>query len=152
MNKIYYSYNEFREDLKVLTQKIDYEFDTIIAIARGGLSMAQLLGEYYNIRKVYSLNTIGYDGDKKLANTEIFNIPNLDDSQKILIVDDIVDTGDTLVLTLNKLKELYPTKEFKTASIFHKPSATIQPNFCVKEARDWIEFFWSEDLKGINNE
>ncbi len=146
MDKIYYGYDEFRDDLKALTSKIDYEFDTIIAIARGGLSMAQLLGEYYNIRKVYSVNTIGYDDDKKLENTEIFNIPNLKDSKNILIVDDIVDTGDTLVLTINKLQELYPMQTFKSASIFYKPTAIIKPNFYIKEPKGWIEFFWSKDL------
>jgi len=147
IEKKYYSYNEFIEDLKLLTKKIDYKFDTIIAIARGGLSIAQLLGEYYNIRNVYSINTIGYNGDKKLDNIEIFNIPNLDNSQNILIVDDIVDSGDTLLLTLNRLREIYPNKEFKSASIFYKPSAIIQPNYSIKEAKEWIEFFWSEDLK-----
>jgi xanthine phosphoribosyltransferase len=147
MDKIYYGYDEFRDDLKALTSKIDYEFDTIIAIARGGLSMAQLLGEYYNIRKVYSVNTIGYDDDKKLENTEIFNIPNLQDSQNILIVDDIVDSGDTLVLTINKLQELYPIHTFKSASIFYKPTAIIKPNFYIKEPKGWIEFFWSKDLE-----
>ena len=147
MDKIYYGYDEFRDDLKALTSKIDYEFDTIIAIARGGLSMAQLLGEYYNIRKVYSVNTIGYDDDKKLENTEIFNIPNLQDSQNILIVDDIVDSGDTLILTINKLQELYPIHTFKSASIFYKPTATIKPNFYIKEPKGWIEFFWSKDLE-----
>jgi len=147
MDKIYYGYDEFRDDLKALTSKIDYEFDTIIAIARGGLSMAQLLGEYYNIRKVYSVNTIGYDDDKKLENTEIFNIPNLQDSQNILIVDDIVDSGDTLVFTINKLQELYPIHTFKSASIFYKPTATIKPNFYIKEPKGWIEFFWSKDLE-----
>ena len=147
MDKIYYGYDEFRDDLKALTSKIDYKFDTIIAIARGGLSMAQLLGEYYNIRKVYSVNTIGYDDDKKLENTEIFNIPNLQDSQNILIVDDIVDSGDTLVLTINKLQELYPIHTFKSASIFYKPTAIIKPNFYIKEPKGWIEFFWSKDLE-----
>lgn len=146
MDKIYYDYHEFRDDLKSLILNIDYEFDTIIAIARGGLSMAQLLGEYYNIRKVYSINTIGYDDDKKLENTEIFNIPNLNDSQNILIVDDIVDSGDTLILTINKLQKIYPIKTFKSATIFYKPTAIIKPNFYVKQPKGWIDFFWSKDL------
>ncbi len=44
--KIYYPYQEFQADLKVLIHKIDQPFDTILGIARGGLSMAQMLGEY----------------------------------------------------------------------------------------------------------
>ncbi|RUM74475.1 MAG: phosphoribosyltransferase, partial [Sulfurovum sp.] len=50
MHKIYYSYETYKEDLKQLIQKIDQPFDAILGIARGGLSMAQMLGEYYGLR------------------------------------------------------------------------------------------------------
>jgi len=50
MNKIYYPYEEYRQDLKTLISKIDKPFDAILGIARGGLSMAQMLGEYYDLR------------------------------------------------------------------------------------------------------
>ena len=72
MIKIYYPYNEFREDLKILTTKIDQEFDTIVPISRGGLSMGQMLGEFYDIRQVYAINTIGYEDTKKLDEIKVF--------------------------------------------------------------------------------
>lgn len=147
MEKYYYGYNEFRDDLEKLTQKIDWEFDTIMPIARGGLSMGQLLGEYYDIRAVYSINTIGYDDTEKLESVKVFNIPDLKDSQNILILDDIVDSGDTIEVVLAKLKSQYPDKTFKVASIFYKPSASMQPDFAVREAKEWINFFWTVDLK-----
>jgi len=147
MEKYYYGYDEFRSDLEKLTQKIDWEFDTIMPIARGGLSMGQLLGEYYDIREVYSINTIGYDDTTKLDKVKVFNIPDLSDSQNILILDDIVDSGDTIEVVLAKLNELYPNKTFKVASIFYKPSASLQPDFSVREAKEWINFFWTVDLK-----
>jgi len=147
MEKYYYGYEEFRTDLEKLTQKIDWEFDTIMPIARGGLSMGQLLGEYYDIREVYSINTIGYDDTKKLESVKVFNIPDLSKSHNILILDDIVDSGDTIEVVLGKLNELYPDKTFKVASIFYKPSASLQPDFSVREAKEWINFFWTVDLK-----
>ena len=145
--KIYYSYEEFRIDLKLLIEKIDQGFDTIIPISRGGLSMGQMLGEYYNIREVYAINTIGYDDTQKLDEVRVFNVPNLQEAQRVLIVDDIVDSGDTLVEVLKVLKKQYPKVIFFTASIFYKPTAIIEPTWWVKEAQGWIEFFWSEDLK-----
>ncbi len=148
MNKIYYSYNEFKQDLKTLTQKIDQEFDTIIPIARGGLTIAQMLAEYYDIREVYSINTIGYEDTKKLDKVKVFNIPNLKYSKKVLIVDDIVDSGDTLVEVLKVLNKNYPDITFFTASIFYKKSAKITPTWYIKEAKEWIDFFWSIDLNG----
>ena len=59
MQKIYYPYEEYKQDLKTLISKIDQSFDAILGIARGGLSMAQMLGEYYDLREVYAINTIG---------------------------------------------------------------------------------------------
>ncbi len=147
IKKIYYSYNEFREDLKILINKIDQEFDTIVPISRGGLSMGQMLGEFYNIRKVYAINTIGYEDTKKLDEVKVFHLPNLEKTNRVLIVDDIVDSGDTLVSVLKILKREYPKVKFFIASLFYKTTAKIEPTWWVKQPQGWIEFFWSEDLK-----
>jgi xanthine phosphoribosyltransferase len=147
-SKVYYPYQEFKEDLKTLIQKIDQPFDAILGIARGGLSMAQMLGEYYDLREVYAINTIGYDDTQKLKSVEVFNIPDLKSAKQVLIVDDIVDSGDTLLEVLKVLNVKYPEVTFLTASLFYKKSAKITPLWYVKEPKEWIEFFWSEDLKG----
>jgi xanthine phosphoribosyltransferase len=146
-NHIYYPYEEFKEDLKVLTAKIDQPFDAILGIARGGLSMAQMLGEYYDLREVYAINTIGYEDTHKNDSVEVFNIPDLKSAKQVLIVDDIVDSGDTLVEVLKVLNETYPDVTFLTASLFYKKTAKIAPTWYVKEPKGWIEFFWSEDLR-----
>jgi len=150
MEKRYYAYEDFLADTKRLIQKIDWEFDTIIPIARGGLTLAHLFGEYYNIREVYSINTIGYDDTNKLESVKVFNIPDLGNAKNILIVDDIVDSGDTLVEVLKVLRQAYPDVTFKVASLFYKKSAKIAPNWYVQEADCWIEFFWSVDLNRKN--
>jgi len=146
MYKIYYAYEEFREDLKVLTEKIDQPFDAILGIARGGLAMAQMLGEYYELREVYAINTIGYDGTEKKDAVEVFNIPDLKSAKQVLIVDDIVDSGDTLVEILKVLNHQYADVTFLTASLFYKPTAKLRPTWYVKEPKGWIDFFWSVDL------
>jgi len=148
MNKIYYSYEEFREDLKILTKKIDQKVDTLVPISRGGLCMGQMLGEFYDIREVYAINTIGYDDTEKLNDIKVFHLPNLEQSHRVLILDDIVDSGDTLVAVIEILKKMYPKVTFYTASLFYKPTAIIKPTWWVKEPQGWIEFFWSKDLKG----
>ncbi|MCW8822115.1 MAG: phosphoribosyltransferase family protein [Sulfurovum sp.] len=147
MDKHYYPYEDFLTDTKILVEKIDWKFDSIIAIARGGLSLAQLLGEYYNIREVYSINTIGYEDTAKLESVEVFNIPELKYANTVLIVDDIIDSGDTLVKVLQVLRQAYPNVRFRTAALFYKKSAKIAPNWYVQEADKWIEFFWTVDMK-----
>ncbi len=147
MTKIYYPYAEFREDLQLLIAKIDQPFDAILGIARGGLSMAQMLGEYYNIREIYAINTIGYEDTEQKASVEVFNIPDLKSSKSVLLVDDIVDSGETLIATLEVLSKQYPKITFLTASLFYKKTAKITPTWYIKEPKGWIAFFWSEDLR-----
>ena len=109
--------------------------------------MAHLLGEYYDMRTVYSVNTIGYEDTLKNEQVEVFNIPDLKAAKNVLILDDIVDSGDTLVEVLKVLTERYPQITFFTASLFYKKSAKIAPDWYVKEATSWIDFFWTVDLK-----
>ncbi len=143
----YYSYMEFRADLISLTKKIDRSFDAIVGISRGGLSMAQMLGEYYDKREIYTINSIAYKGIHKLDSIQIFNLPDLSGLESILLVDDIVDSGHTLIKILEILKDRYPTLIVYIASIFYKKSAKMAPNWFVKEPDEWIDFFWSVDLR-----
>jgi xanthine phosphoribosyltransferase len=146
MEKRYYPYEDFLADTKALIEKIDWKFDSIITVARGGMSLAHLIGEYYDMREVYTINTIGYEDTTKLESVKVFNIPELNEAKSVLIVDDIVDSGDTLVEVLKVLHQMYPTVIFKTASLFYKKSARIAPDWYVREADKWIDFFWSVDL------
>jgi len=151
MQHLYYPYEKFLSDTKRLTQIIDWKFDAIIAIARGGLSLAQLLGEYYDLRAVYSINTIGYDDTTKLEDVKVFNTPELKDVKEVLVVDDIVDSGDTVIEVLKVLEKVYPDVTFKTASLFYKKSAKIAPNWYIHEAKGWIDFFWTVDMQKNDN-
>jgi len=47
---------------------------------------------------------------------------------------------------LKILEEKYSHCEFKIATIYYKKTALIQPDFTVREAKKWIEFFWEIDL------
>jgi len=146
MEKYYYRYEEFVRDLKELHSMIAaFQPDTLLPVARGGLTMGHFLAEAMGTRRVYALNSIHYEGTQKLETLDIFNIPDLSDARKVLILDDIADSGETLVEVLRRLRELYPDIHFKIATLFYKSSALIQPDFTVKEAPAWIDFFWEID-------
>lgn len=148
MDKTYYSYDECINDCKVLIPQIKlYNPDAIVSIARGGLTLGHLLAEGLNKREVFSINSIHYQDDKKLDTFEIFNIPDISKFKKIILVDDIVDSGETMVEVIKVLSQKYPKCEFKIATIFYKLDAIIEPHFKVREAKEWIEFFWEVDLK-----
>ena len=56
----YYSYEMFKEDIKELILKIDFNPDGIVAISRGGLTMAHFLGIALDLRMVYSINAASF--------------------------------------------------------------------------------------------
>ncbi|GAA7265042.1 phosphoribosyltransferase [Helicobacter pylori] len=145
----YYSYEEFLQDLKDLYNKIDNEIgkpDAIIAISRGGLTMAHLLSLRWDLREVYTLNAISYQGDKQ-GDLIIKNIPSIPEGfDKVLIVDEIVDSGKSLIKIVDMLKSLNPCINFYTCAIFQKSTAIFQADFFLKEPMDWIDFFWEKDM------
>ncbi len=147
MHRIYYPYETFRADLKALTSKIDKPFDAIVGIARGGMLIAQMLGEYYNLRAVFCLNALAYDDTRKRDAVRLYNLPDLSTYRSVLVVDDIVDSGDTMKEVLSTLQARFADIGFESAALFYKQSASFVPTWYVKEPEGWIDFFWSVDLK-----
>jgi xanthine phosphoribosyltransferase len=141
--KEFYSYEEFQKDIKSLTNEIrKYNPDCLVAIARGGLTLAHFLAESLNMRSVYTINSIHYEGEKKLDTFEIKNIPDLNNHKKIVLVDDISDSGETLKEIVDILKTEYPNIEIKTCAIYYKLTSLVIPDFKVRVADKWITFFW----------
>lgn len=146
MKKYYYGYDEFKVDADELYVSFEDEtFDAIVGIARGGLTLTHFLATKLDMRDVYIVNSVSYDNDTKSPKSEIFNIPNLDKYKKILLVDDIIDSGETIHNISTILKDKFPKLEFRIACLFYKKTAIIQPDFMAKEATAWIDFFWEVD-------
>ena len=147
LQKYYYEYDEFKDDVKALDKLVaPFGADTFVAIARGGMTLGHFLAQRIDTRRLYTINSIHYEKEKKLDSFEICNIPNLDDANKVLLLDDIVDSGETVAEILQILQSKYPQIEFKIATIFYKPTAMIQPDFSLKQAHQWIDFFWEVDV------
>ena len=148
MEKLYYSYELFKEDAQKLTDKCRaYEPDVLLAVARGGLTLSHMMGQALDMRNIYSLNSIHYEGELKLDTFNIFNIPDVSHAKRVLIIDDIVDSGETMEEIFKVLKAKFPDVEFKLATLFYKKSAVLQPDYSVREANEWIDFFWEIDVK-----
>ncbi|WP_295147488.1 phosphoribosyltransferase family protein [uncultured Campylobacter sp.] len=141
---IFYSYDEFARDVKDMARKVRDEFnpEAILAVARGGLTLGHSLATALENRNLFTLNSIHYEESKKLDTIEIFNIPDMTKFSKILLVDDIIDSGESMVEIKRALFKIYPRLDVKIATIFYKPKALLLPEFKVKEADDWVEFFW----------
>lgn len=148
---IYYDYSHFQKDVPLLADKCRvFGADTIVAIARGGMSLAHALTMALDLRNLQSIRIESYDEQSRRDRVSIHGKCDLSGSRRVLIVDDIVDSGKTLMALMQMLREDYPDIEFKSASLFTKSSALMQPDYSLHEALEWIDFFWERDfLKSV---
>jgi len=143
----YYSYKTFVDDIKTLVKKTeDFKPDALLAIARGGLTLAHAYAQATDNRNLFTINSILYDGDTKRSHPKLMNLPELNGTRQVLILDDIVDSGQTLKAVFTVLHERYPDITFKSATLYYKKSSFIQPDYWLHEATEWIDFFWEKDF------
>jgi len=143
----YYSYDTFIEDTKVLIAQCRlYQPDVIIAIARGGMMLGQYMAYGLDVRDVQTIRAESYDGEIQREGVTIVGECTLEKAKRILVVDDIVDSGNTLSSVLEHLVLMTPNAEVRTASLFFKPTASLQPDMSVHEATTVIDFFWEVDI------
>lgn len=143
---IYYDYTDFKRDIHELTHLTKpFDAECIVAIARGGMTLGHALAMALDIRNLQSIRIESYDQEHQRDTVTISGQCDFTGTLRVLIVDDIVDSGKTLDALLPILKKEYPQIIFKTAALFTKHSALIQPDFSLHEATDWIDFFWERD-------
>ena len=146
----YYSYEEFKEDVNTLAKEIKpYNPDVILAVARGGMTLGHFLAEALEMRSLFSINSVHYEETRKLDTINIFNIPDLSKAKRVVIVDDIIDSGETMIEIERVLHAKYPEVDFKIAAVFYKEKALLRPDFAAREATEWIEFFWDFQIDNI---
>jgi len=149
----YYPYEKFVTDVKALVQMTkEYNPDTIVAIARGGVMLGHAYASATNNRQLMSINSILYENDKRGTKCEIFSIPDLSRAKRVILFDDIVDTGQTIKEVIGQLNISYPDVEIKIASIYYKKTAVVQADFTLHETTEWIDFFWEKDFLEENND
>lgn len=130
-------------DLSQKIQKLKYQPEMIIAIAKGGVIPAQILSDLLETNQP---STIQIEFYQNIAQPKLE--PTLKDlisisikSKKILIVDDISDTGKTLKFAQTYLQEQGPS-EIKTATLYFKPKSATKPDFYEKQTNNWVIFPW----------
>jgi len=85
-------------------------FDTILCLTRGGLIPAGMLSYKYNVKNIINLNISSYNDDNKQGQIKLEalserDILKLRNSKKFVIVDDIIDSGNTINATISYLLE-----------------------------------------------
>lgn len=124
-----------------------YRPDMILGIARGGLLVAGALGYALGVKNTFTMNVEFYTGvDERLDIPMILPpVPDLVDFAgfKVLIADDVADTGATLEL----VQEFCAGKvaEVRCAVLYEKPRSTVRCAYVWRRTDRWITFPWSAE-------
>lgn len=148
MEIINYSYEEIENLCVKISEEIkkkDYKFDCIIGVAVSGLYPAMIIARLLNIKNVISVSAVSYQG-KEQKEMRLLNAPDKESlkGKTVLVVDDICDSGNTLIFLSDFLKE-YQVKDAKTATVFlNKEHHKITPDFYGEVIDKWIAFPWDK--------
>ena len=138
-------YNVLVEKLALIVFESGYEFNQIICIARGGMRVGDVLSRIYEtplaILSTHSYASEGgtVRGELVIAEHMTMTSPRL--GERVLLVDDMVDSGHTLAAVAKALPERWPViRTCKTAVVWWKACSIIEPDFYVDHLADnpWI--------------
>lgn len=107
--------------------------DIVISIARGGYIPARLICDYLYLYNLTSIRIKHYTGSDKAEAAQLIDPLSINiKGMKVLLVDDIDDTGDTLQVALNYLASFNPV-EIKIAVLHHKVISSLVPDYYAKK-------------------
>lgn len=128
-----------------LSQKINESgktYDRLIFLPRGGLSFARQVLDCTGILKFSDTTITSYSGIGERGKVRIIR-PLIDpiDGESVLVLDDIADSGNTLVRSKEYLLSS-GAKNVDIATIYTKPRSNIKPDYFANEVDDnvWIVF------------
>lgn len=150
------SWNEAYRLAKILALKIkksEFKPDIVIGIARGGLVPARVVCDFLLQKDLAAIKVEHWGIAATRGKAEIkFPLPIDISGKKVLIVDDVVDTGDTYSVTMDHVNGKNPS-EIKSAVLHYKTCSTFVPDYWAEKQDEWkwIIYPWAvyEDLTGF---
>lgn len=145
---LYVSYDEYHNLIEKLAIKIyqsGWQFDTILCLARGGMRPGDILSRIFD-KPLAIMSTSSYraDAGTKQGNLDIarfITTPRGDIAGRVLLVDDLADTGHTLKSVIDKLRSNYrPITELRSAVIWTKGLSSFDADYSAQllPTNPWI--------------
>jgi hypoxanthine phosphoribosyltransferase len=139
------TYHLLIERLVVLVHQSGSQFDQILCLARGGLRVGDVFSRIFRL-PLAMLATSSYRENAGHLQGALEIAPFITMTQgtlkgRVLVVDDLVDSGETLQGVCRHLLRTYPSIEtLKTAVIWYKSCSSVEPDFFVEklETNPWI--------------
>ena len=119
--------------------------DVVVAIARGGLLLAGAIAYALDVKSCGALNAEFYTGVDARLDEPIVLAPFLDEvslsGKRVLLVDDVSDSGRTLKMVLNLIT--VAGADVKTVCLYSKSHTVLEPDYVWQHTDRWIAFPWS---------
>ena len=152
------AYDGLIESLAARIHRSGWAFDQIICLARGGLRPGDVLSRVFG-KPLGVLSTSSYhDGSQQRGELSVADHISLSASHlhgRILLVDDLADSGTTLLAASQRLRNAPGVLEVRSAVLWHKHSSCVVPDFaaCRLKGAPWIhqpfERYEGEDLEAL---
>ncbi|MHB1707950.1 MAG: phosphoribosyltransferase [Thermoplasmataceae archaeon] len=153
------SWNEIETWCDSIREKVSLSFkpDAIVGISRGGLVPGRILSDMMWIKDLQSVKTEHWgltatvDGKASIKNRSVLFL----EKKRVLLVDDITDTGESMTLAKEYISEFSPI-EVRTAALLHINRSKFVPDFYAEEIDNsnwtWFIFPWNihEDLDNLS--
>ena len=151
-DKLIISFDEYTKTVEKLAVQIHkgYKPTVLVGIMRGAAPIIDILSRILKLPIAYIVIQ-SYSGkgmeDKQgelMFAREISSLANEKDFERVLLIDDLSDTGLTLNKSIEWLKNYDPIKnnikEIKTACLWKKKSSSFEPDYCPIKLEDdpWI--------------
>ena len=140
--KMIVEWEEYKKIVEKLAIEIhkSYRPTVLIGIMRGAAPIIDILSRIlklpiaYIVIQSYSGKGLEDQQGQLMFAREISSLANNEDFKKVLLIDDLSDTGLTLNKSIEWLRNYGPTKDFikevKTACLWKKKSSKFEPDFC----------------------
>jgi len=117
--------------------------DVIIGIARGGWLPARVLSDLLETPNLANVSAEYYVDIAETKNEPVLtqSISLAVSGKKVLIADDVADTGRSLNLVKEHILQ-QGAKEIRTATMYYKPWSIVKPDYYERETKLWIVFPW----------
>ena len=139
-------WNQIYEMLLNLAEKIrknNFKPDIIVGVSRGGWPPARVMSDLLNnpnlanVRTEFYLGVAETKGEPTLTQPVSMKVAG----KKVLVVDEVADTGKSLKLVKEHIIEKGAT-EVKIATVYYKPWSIVKPDYYERETSCWIVFPW----------
>jgi len=134
---------DFLLNLAKKIRKSGFKPDVIVGISRGGWPPARVMSDLLENPQIANVKAEFYLGVAKTKGEPVITQPVSVSvrGKKVLVVDEVADTGKSLRLVRSHLEE-GGASEVKIATIYYKPWSIVAPDYYERETSLWIVFPW----------